>query len=220
MTDHWGGWPEDQPDFDGPDGGEFGDLGGPDQPEGDDYPVEGFGAADAVPDDLSGAADAPPEPIGYDGFGAASPRFDEYADGDPYADGAAGTGPDGSTEVPAEAGFGAADPPIGADPDLDPYADEAQWSESAWPAPDASELGPPPEPVDGFPWADPGLLGAPYAGAPVDPTTVAGPAPAPDELADYAGTELPADGDPWSTLADSEDPATSALARFWSPDNR
>ncbi|MBE1490460.1 hypothetical protein [Plantactinospora soyae] len=217
MTDHWGGWPEDQPDFDGPDGGEFDDL-GQDQSEGDDYPVEGFGAADAAPDDLTGAADPPPEPIGYDGLGAGSPRFDPYPEADPYADGAAGIGPDDSTEVPAEVGMGPADPPIGADPDLDPYGDTAQWSEPAWSAPDASDLGPPPEPVDGFPWADPALLGDPAA-APVEPTA-AGPAPGPEELADYAGTELPADGDPWTALADSEDPATSALARFWSPDNR
>jgi len=209
MTDHWGGWPADQPDFDGAADGEFGDL-NPDHPEGDDYPVEGFGAADPDP----GLPDEQPGPIGYDGFGADPPRFDPYAEADPYA----GFGPDGSPEVPAEVGFGSADPPVGADPDLDPYADTAQWAGPLWAEPPGEGLGPPPEPVDGFPWADPELLGEPVA-TPVEPTP-SGSAPGPDELADYAGERLPADGDPWSALVASEDPATSTLARFWSPDER
>ena len=215
MTDHWDGWSEDQPDFDGPDGAEFGDP-TPDHPDGDGYPVEGFGTADT---DLSGSPDDQAGPIGYDGFGAEPPRVDPYTEADPYAEGGSGIGPDGSTELPAEVGFGSADPPIGADPDVDPYGDAAQWSETAWPEPANLDLGPPPEPVDGFPWTDPGLLGDAYAAAPVEPTTPAA-APGPDELADYAGEELPADGDPWAALAGSEDPATSALARFWSPDDR
>ncbi len=76
-----------------------------------------------------------------------------------------------------------------------------------------------PEPVDGFPWADPGLLGDAAIGAAAD----AAPDPAgwvadPAGLAAYAGVDLPPDADPWAVLADSDDPATSALARWWAPD--
>jgi hypothetical protein len=70
-----------------------------------------------------------------------------------------------------------------------------------------------PEPVDGFPWIDTGSLGV------VDPAALTGthlePVD-PHELAEYAGTELPPGADPWATLAESEDPATAALARWWS----
>ncbi|XVV17452.1 hypothetical protein ACQP2X_24645 [Actinoplanes sp. CA-131856] len=73
---------------------------------------------------------------------------------------------------------------------------------------DVGEL---PEPVDGFPWIDTGSLGVVPADAivtPVDPVQ-------PQELADYAGEELPPGVDPWAALSESEDPATSALARWW-----
>jgi hypothetical protein len=69
-----------------------------------------------------------------------------------------------------------------------------------------------PEPVDGFPWIDTGSLGV------IDPATVAAahyePVD-PHELAEYAGTDLPPAADPWATLAESEDPATATLARWW-----
>ena len=42
-------------------------------------------------------------------------------------------------------------------------------------------------------------------------------APDPQELAAYAAEDLPPGADPWAALADSEDPATSALARFYAP---
>jgi hypothetical protein len=49
-----------------------------------------------------------------------------------------------------------------------------------------------------------------------DPVAEAG-TPEASELAGYAG-EVPPDGaDPWAALAASDDPATSALARFWAP---
>ncbi|MEE6259992.1 hypothetical protein [Plantactinospora sonchi] len=223
MTDHWGGWPSDQPDFDGPDEHTAdGPLGGFDHDDGfhrvdgfdPDEPAEGFGAAD--PYDDPGAHEQP------DGDGGV----------DPYAGGGGGhPGGEvgfGSADPYAETGFGAADPvdgheltdpPVGADPDLGPYDDPASW-----PVVDPTlvdGLGPPPEPVDGFPWTDPDLLGRPEDVPSTDPVAVSGPAPDPDELAAYAAERLPADGDPWSALAASEDPATSNLARFWhQPEDR
>jgi hypothetical protein len=77
--------------------------------------------------------------------------------------------------------------------------------------PPAVDVGPLPEPVDGFPWIDTGSLGVVHVtdDAHVDEVQ-------PQELAEYAGTDLPPGVDPWAALADNEDPATSALARFWS----
>ncbi|MFC4068494.1 hypothetical protein [Actinoplanes subglobosus] len=68
-----------------------------------------------------------------------------------------------------------------------------------------------PEPVDGFPWIDITTLGAP------DPTGFLPPVEnvSPEELASYAGIEIPDGADPWTVLAASEDPATAALARWW-----
>lgn len=70
-----------------------------------------------------------------------------------------------------------------------------------------------PEPVDGFPWIDTGSLGVVDPAAldsthlePVDP----------HDLAEYAATDLPPGADPWAALAESDDPATAALARWWS----
>jgi hypothetical protein len=78
--------------------------------------------------------------------------------------------------------------------------------------PPAVDVGPLPEPVDGFPWIDTGSLGV------VDPAAVHETTDPvrPEELAEYAGTDLPPGVDPWAALADSDDPATSALARWWS----
>ena len=99
---------------------------------------------------------------------------------------------------------------VGADPDALPEPDAAV-ALTAFPP--VVDVGPLPEPVDGFPWIDTGSLGL------VDPATVhaaGGTEVSPAELASYAGTELPPGQDPWAALADSEDPATSALARWWS----
>ncbi|MCY1143334.1 hypothetical protein OWR29_35510 [Actinoplanes sp. Pm04-4] len=77
------------------------------------------------------------------------------------------------------------------------------------PTVDVGEL---PEPVDGFPWIDTGSLGVVHAAA-LDDT----PDPVrPEELAEYAGVDLSEAQDPWAALAESDDPATSTLAKWWS----
>lgn len=96
--------------------------------------------------------------------------------------------------------------------DDQPHHDTTTYDDPA-PAdvfPPPVDVGDLPEPVDGFPWTDAATLGTPdLAGhdttEPVDP----------HELAEYAGTEIPPGADPWTVLADSDDPATSTLARFW-----
>jgi len=99
---------------------------------------------------------------------------------------------------------------VGADPDALPEPDAAEPLEVF---PPVLDVGPLPEPVDGFPWIDPGSLGL------ADPASLHAIATAqvnPEDLAEYAATDLPPGVDPWAALADSDDPATSALARWWS----
>jgi hypothetical protein len=101
---------------------------------------------------------------------------------------------------------------VGADPDALPEPDTA---EAVTVFPPVLDVGPLPEPVDGFPWIDTGSLGV------LDPAAVHAAVPtdadvSPQDLADYAGTELPPGADPWTALAGSDDPATSALAKWWS----
>jgi hypothetical protein len=103
---------------------------------------------------------------------------------------------------------------VGADPDALPEPDAA---ETVGVFPPVLDVGPLPEPVDGFPWIDPGSLGL------VDPATVPAAATTPvnpEDLAAYAETDLPPGVDPWAALADSDDPATSALAKWWSEHQR
>ncbi|MEU4428603.1 hypothetical protein AB0F81_48965 [Actinoplanes sp. NPDC024001] len=104
------------------------------------------------------------------------------------------------------------------EPDLS--FDEPQVPEPAEPEsvddglfPPALDVGELPEPVDGFPWIDTATLGAP------DPSGFTAPVEAvsADELAAYAGVEIPEGANPWEVLAADEDPATSALARWWTP---
>ncbi|GIE28188.1 hypothetical protein Ait01nite_012330 [Actinoplanes italicus] len=68
-----------------------------------------------------------------------------------------------------------------------------------------------PEPVDGFPWIDTTTLGT------ADPTGFLPPVEhvTADELAAYAGIDIPEGADPWTVLAASDDPATAALAKWW-----
>ncbi len=74
------------------------------------------------------------------------------------------------------------------------------------------DVGHVPEPVDGFPWIDVNSLGViePVGlHQHLDPVQAV-------ELAESAHIDLPAGVDPWTVLVDSDDPAISALARWWS----
>jgi hypothetical protein len=99
--------------------------------------------------------------------------------------------------------------PVGADPDAAPDLEQVSMF------PPVVDVGPLPEPVDGFPWIDTGSLGLYHSGL-VDPAAAA-PVPA-EDLAAYAAEDLPPGADPWAALADSDDPATSTLAKWWSQD--
>jgi hypothetical protein len=124
---------------------------------------------------------------------------------DPYADG------HGTEEHSPEA-------LVGTDPDLDHHADHADWHDDN-PFPPGLDIHAP-EPVDGFPWTDPSALGE--GAGPDDYSHLVntgdegGPAHAAD-LAQYDGVEIPPGTDAWTHLLGSDDPATSALARWWSP---
>ena len=112
-------------------------------------------------------------------------------------------------DLPDQADFG--DQPAAAVPDL-AEPDIVGTTDMFPPSLDV-EL---PEPVDGFPWIDTATLGsADPAGftAPAEPVSA-------QEIAAYAGADIDGDADPWATLAASEDPATSALARWWTPDEQ
>ena len=98
--------------------------------------------------------------------------------------------------------------PVGADPDAADVAHDGGDPAAVFPP--ALDVGALPEPVDGFPWIDTGSLGV------VDPLTVPAEPVAAADLAGYAAEELPPAVDPWAHLAQSQDPATSALARWWS----
>ena len=103
------------------------------------------------------------------------------------------------------------DPPEQAEaPPEHPAAPTAEADDPVEVFPPALDVGELPEPVDGFPWIDTGSLGMvdAHTGETLDPVR-------PQELAGYAGTDLPPGADPWAALAGDEDPATSALARWW-----
>lgn len=140
------------------------------------------------------------------------------ADGDPaqHAESEPGTDPHPDTD----AGVVQQAETFGSDPDL--HGDDG-WPEPLFP--EELHLDSPPEPVDGFPWSDADVLGGPdhSLSAAYDPAVYTDPAD-PSDLAGYdAGTDaghgadVPAGGDPWSLLLNSDDPATSSLAGFWAP---
>jgi hypothetical protein len=136
----------------------------------------------------------------HDG-GAHDPGWDDHEPGTGHDDEAP---QHGAVEVTDTHGLG----PVGADPDATPDAEQVSVF------PPVVDVGPLPEPVDGFPWIDTGSLGLVNAGV-VDPAAV--PVPA-EDLAAYAAEDLPPGVDPWAALAGSDDPATSTLAKWWSED--
>jgi hypothetical protein len=105
---------------------------------------------------------------------------------------------------------GAGDASFGADPDLPPLDDADLGQHPPFPPPLDLDA---PEPIDGYPWTDPTVLGHDT----LPPLDAASSGPDPDELFEYAGEQPPAGGDAWSALLASADPATSTLARWWSP---
>ncbi|RZU54263.1 hypothetical protein EV385_6211 [Krasilnikovia cinnamomea] len=196
MSDHlWPDFPDDPGHSDpGPLGGHDDDLGLPDVFD------PGFGHdhgwdPDAAHDDLS-----------HDDLGHDDPGYHHDAGGhdlghDPGHEPGAGHAEDPHPDVLGH---------VGADPDA--WDDTGHEAVSVFPP--VLDVGPLPEPVDGFPWIDTGSLGL------VDPAAVHLPTEQPDpaELAAYAATDLPPGADPWAALADSDDPATSALAKWWRHD--
>jgi hypothetical protein len=202
VNEHgWPGWPDDA-DGPGPDPHEL------HHPDPDDVlglddlvpvPTGGTDVDDAAPWDVpvvfGDVDDDDPGPALTGGF--ADTTVDDAADDgvDPYPDG-------------VQLGHDGLIGPVGADPDAVVEGDAG--AELFPPAVDVGEL---PEPVDGFPWIDTGSLGVVPAGA------VAGTEPVDSAgLAAYAQVDVAPGVDPWAALAASDDPATSALARFWAPE--
>ncbi|MEV6597955.1 hypothetical protein AB0M36_13905 [Actinoplanes sp. NPDC051346] len=193
MSDEYG-WP-DLPDH-------HDDPGHHDAPLPDAFTDDGYVDHDDFGHHDAGTADDPHVAhagVEYDAGG------DGHDDPGPDPDPDPGPGPDDVAAAPADVTGGLG--PIGADPDA---ADAGDEPASLFPP--IVDVGPLPEPVDGFPWIDTGSLGVVDPAAPVagttDPVT-------PQDLAAYAVEELPPGVDPWAALADSEDPATAALARWW-----
>ncbi|MFI7545430.1 hypothetical protein [Actinoplanes sp. NPDC049599] len=206
MSDEHG-WPDfshadGHDEHAGPDAGAHDEpLDSPDSPFHDGL-FDDHGAEADLDTDLEVDADLG---TGHDLDAAESAWDDQYEPGTGHDDEA------GHTVVDVTDGHGMG--PVGADPDAAPDADQVSLF------PPVVDVGPLPEPVDGFPWIDTGSLGLyhagllePPAGEPVD----AQPVPA-EDLAAYAAEDLPPGVDPWAALADSEDPATSALAKWWQP---
>lgn len=100
---------------------------------------------------------------------------------------------------------------VGSDPDVDPHADS--WFDPQFPP--HLELADAPAPVDGYPWSDASVLGTGAVDAAQPAAGWAGPSAG--DLYDYAGLDAPAGDDGWAALLGSDDPATSALARWWAP---
>jgi len=161
---------------------------------GDELGTDGLDTADTHPVDDSGISS------GVDA------HVDEplHPPTDPLAD-------EPELELPADEP--PAEPLFGADPD--PLAGGTEWAEPQFPP--VLALGDLPEPVDGPPWTDADLLGAEQFADTLTAALVGGAGPEIADLLGYAGLELPAGGDPWAALAGAEDPATSALARWWAP---
>lgn len=159
--------------------------------------------------------DLEPDAGSHDGLGL---EYGELSDGDASgAEPADEHGADAFSDVDEDDQQAPAldpDPVPGTDPDLDLVGDDPDWAaEDVFPP--QLEIGEPPEPVDGFPWSDPAVLGEQHDLFVQDPG--AQPGGSAGDLFDYDGQSAPDGGDPWQQLAGSDDPATSSLARFWAP---
>ncbi len=204
-----GDWGAEEPSFDA--GADDDGLDGPFSDA-----TDGPAGHEAGQDDPDGADDVSAGSLDDDQFD--DPGFDtgdgpglEYTD---LSDEPADTGHevDSGLDDPTAG----SEPVIGADPDLDLVGDDPHWVQDD-PFPPQLDVVETPEPVDGFPWSDPAVLG--------EQQDVAGPGdlvaenPPPEDLADYDAQDLPPGADPWRTLAGAEDPATSSLARWWGPED-
>ena len=172
-------------------------------PEDDPFPHTGYddpGVHDGVHDDPGAHDGAHDDPGAHDGI-------------DPAAGDDAGHHP-GEVHEATDAPEHTPDDLIGTDPDVDPRADDPGWHEPEFPP--QLDLDHAPQPVDGYPWSDPTMLGT---GAFDDGGHLPGgwSDPAPGDLFDYAGISVPDGADPWQALLGSEDPAAGALARYWAP---
>src|SRR5262249_51749000 len=186
----WPGWPEDDPHFESADDVDPADLGGHDGGfdqlghEGLGHDILGH---DVLGDDRLGpdpmgheAATSSPDlvhepahglgddvadgaPTGHGHFAAAG---DVYPDDDPFTAGHHDdtapvvhddAAPDHDTPDPVPDAPQPADPPAGPAPDLAPRA-ATDWPDPAFPPP--LDLHGPPEPIDGYPWSDPQVLGS------------------------------------------------------------
>ncbi|GAA3521721.1 hypothetical protein [Actinocatenispora rupis] len=171
-------------------------------PDGDQLDGHGYDEHGYEPDDTSG---------GEHGVGL---EFNDLSDEYGHGDGGHDAADEQHTDVDEPAGDHA-EPVPGAEPDLDLVGDDPHWAAED-PFPPQLDVGEPPEPVDGFPWSDPAVLGEQHDTAADTPGPVTS-APPPSDLLDYDAQELPDGADPWHALAGSEDPATSSLARWWGP---
>jgi hypothetical protein len=240
MDHEWSGWHEDGSDLPEHLNGSLGDADTADLGDSDGGLGGGFDAGHefAHEDDPFGggydqpaedpAAHAGQEPLPDDTFG------DQPDDGTPFDLGhEPAAGPDlghdpegphdagphdqgAHDEGPHEDAFGEveADHVVGTDPDVDSGADDPGWHDTSFPPPLGWDGVP--EPVDGFPWSDPDVLGHEFAD-PAGQIYGGYGAPAVSELLEYAGLDVPTGGDAWAQLLSSDDPATSSLARWWAP---
>ncbi len=205
-----GDWGTDDPSFGaGEDGsgldGHFSD--------GADGPAEHEVVQDDAADD---AANGPLDEHQFDepGFDATDGPGLEFADLSDEPDDAGPEADDPSLDPDLDDPTAGADPVIGTDPDLDLVGDDPHWAQDD-PFPPQLDVGETPEPVDGFPWSDPAVLGEQQDVAGPDDSVLTDPPP--EDLADYDAQDLTPGTDPWRTLAGAEDPATSSLARWWGP---
>ena len=226
MDHHWGEWHEDDSYHDHPaDLGDTDGLGdpaglggdGPHDPHGD-LPGGEFGGLGE--DHEPGLPDADDQPIADFGHGHYADAG--YPDDDPmgghYPEPVEFGGHDG-WQYPVDSADLAHETLVGADPDFAGYGVDSGWETPDFPEPVDISL---PEPVDGLPWSDPALLGdagpyeaGPYEAGPYEPSDYDAGPPVSD-LLDYAGLDS-GNADPWAALFGSDDPATSALARWWAP---